>query len=124
MHDTARNRSIPVILSLVSSPVVEREPTLDDHVRRAYEGDRDAADVVARELRPDLLHEVRFLLGDFEHHADDVVDDVLVAMLDGRIRPRKGPDEGVGTLMRAARLFARRYLREVRLSYGGNDLVD
>lgn len=118
MNNTARNRPVPVILSLVSSPVVERELTLDDHVRRACRGDRDAADVVARELRHVLLQVVRPHLGDFEDDADDVVDDLFVAMLEERFSIDPAPADAVLVLLRKAAMWARRHVRVVRGRWG------
>ena len=87
---------------------------LDALIRRAIDGDRDALDAVARELHPRLVHEARRHLGDLDHEADDVVQDLFVAILEGRVRAPRGRGEGVAHLLRLATVFARKHARNVR----------
>jgi DNA-directed RNA polymerase specialized sigma24 family protein len=60
------------------------------------------------------VHEARLLLGDLEHEADDVVQDLFVAMLEGRIRAPRGRGEALAHLLRLTGVFARRHARRVR----------
>jgi DNA-directed RNA polymerase specialized sigma24 family protein len=87
---------------------------LDEQIRRALEGDRDALDAVARELYPRLLHEARTHLGPLEHEADDVVQDLFVAILEKRVRAPRGRGDGVAHLLRLTKVFARKHARENR----------
>jgi hypothetical protein len=118
------NRSVAIVSDVLAPSIILPQPPvdLDDHVRLACEGDRDAADVVARELRPRLIAKVIPVLGGrFEQDADEVVDDLLVAMLEGRVRPKRGRGEAVQTLLRMAVAYARRHTRDARTRWGEED---
>ncbi len=110
------HRSNPTVVFASSTGTTAQRPLdLDDHVRLACEGDRDAANVVARELRTRLVNKAAAALGGrLQQDADDVVHDLLVAMLEGRIRPKRGRGEAVQTLFRMAVAYARRHAREAR----------
>jgi DNA-directed RNA polymerase specialized sigma24 family protein len=86
---------------------------LDAIARRAFDGDRVAMDVLARELHARLVHAARIALGDLEHEADDVVQDLFVAILEGRVRAPRGPGEALAYLLRLTGVFARRHARQV-----------
>jgi DNA-directed RNA polymerase specialized sigma24 family protein len=92
--------------------------TLDEHLRRAYEGDRDALDAVARELHPRLVWEARRHLRGLDCEADDVVQDLFTSLLEGRIRPPRGRGEEVAHLVRLVGVFARKHARDTRRSRG------
>jgi|HubBroStandDraft_2_1064218.scaffolds.fasta_scaffold1135005_1 DNA-directed RNA polymerase specialized sigma24 family protein len=113
MKTANKNSSIPV-LHLVVSPLAEQPFDLDEDIARAFDGDRDAMHAVARELHPRLVHEARQLLGELELEADDVVQDLLVGVLEGRVRPPRGRGEGVAHLLRMTGVFARKHARNVR----------
>ena len=112
-HSHRSNATMATVPSVQSQPGPPLD--LDDHVRLACEGDRDAADVVARELRTRLVNKAAAALGGrLQQDADDVVHDLLVAMLEGRIRPKRGRGEAVQTLLRMAVAYARRHAHEAR----------
>ncbi len=72
-----------------------------------------AADVVVYELRPLLMMEVLSQLdGHDEHDADEIVERVLEAVVEGRIWVKRQPGETLSTVLRLAGLYARRHLRE------------
>jgi DNA-directed RNA polymerase specialized sigma24 family protein len=54
------------------------------------------------------VYEARQHLGDLEAEADDVVQDVFVAILEGRLRASRGRGEELARLRRLIRLFAGR----------------
>jgi DNA-directed RNA polymerase specialized sigma24 family protein len=87
---------------------------LDALVRDAFAGDRSALDTIARELHPRLVREARIALGNFEYEAEDVVQDLYVAILEGRVRAPRGRGEALARLQRLVGLFARKHAREVR----------
>jgi DNA-directed RNA polymerase specialized sigma24 family protein len=95
---------------------IHPEPALDldAFIGRACEGDRDALNVVARELHPRLVREARVHLGHLDVEAEDAVQDLFLAMLEGRVRPPRGRREGRAHLLRLVALFARRRARESR----------
>jgi hypothetical protein len=101
-------------LHLVPSTQAHPPLDLDDAIRRALGGDRDALATVARELHPRLVREARTMLGDLDHEADDVVQDLFVAILEGRIRAPKGRGEGVPMLLRLVCVFARKHARNTQ----------
>jgi len=67
------------------SPVAQHY--FDDVARRALEGDRDAIEKLAREFRAEMVDHADAHLGRFDCDAEDVVQDVFVAMLE-RKTPR------------------------------------
>jgi len=88
---------------------------LDALLRQACKGDESAADVVVYELRPLLMMEVLSQLdGHDQRDADDIVDRVLDAVVEGRIWVKRQPGETLSTVVRLAGLYARRHLREQR----------
>jgi DNA-directed RNA polymerase specialized sigma24 family protein len=87
---------------------------LDALVRDAFAGDRSALDTIARELQPRLVHEARATLGDLEYEAEDVVQDLFVAILERRVRAPRGRGEALARLLRLVGLFARKHARDVR----------
>ena len=92
--------------------------TLDEQLRRACEGNRDALDAVARELHPRLVWEARRYLRGLDCEADDVVQDLFTAMLDGRVRPPRGRGEELAHLVRLVGVFARKHARDARRARG------
>jgi DNA-directed RNA polymerase specialized sigma24 family protein len=113
---TSKNRS-NAALRLVSSHQASADFDLDALTLRALEGDRAALDAIARELHPRLAHEARQVLaslGDHEDEAEDVAQDVFVAVLEGRIRAPRGRGEALAHLLRLTGVFARRRARDAR----------
>lgn len=72
--------SLHTVAAAQQSPVVRY--ILDGVIRRAARGNRDAIDQVARELRPELVEHAQEHLARFDMDAEDVVDDVLLALLE------------------------------------------
>ena len=66
------------------SPVVHH--LLDGVARKALAGDRGAIETLARELRADMVEHAQAHLGRFDCDAEDVVQDVFVALLEGTLR--------------------------------------
>jgi DNA-directed RNA polymerase specialized sigma24 family protein len=104
MKNTIRNAALAVTPALPLQPILD----LDAQVRLAFLGDRNALDAVARELQPELVYEARRHLGDLEVEADDVVQDLFVAILERRVRAPRGRGEALALLLRLTRVFARR----------------
>jgi DNA-directed RNA polymerase specialized sigma24 family protein len=59
---------------------------IDDLVSRACEGDTRAIRMLGVTAGPDLVKEARSALGGFKDEAKDVVQDVFLAMLEGKLR--------------------------------------
>jgi hypothetical protein len=112
------NRSNAALRIVASSTQAHPPLDLDDVIRRAFEGDRDALAIMFRELRPRLIREARITLGDLDHEADDVVQDLAVAILEGRVRAPRGRREGLPALLRLTGVFARKHARNVRAFRG------
>jgi DNA-directed RNA polymerase specialized sigma24 family protein len=94
-----------------------RSRTLGECIVAACDRDPDAAEVVANRLRPRLLEQIEKALGDRAQDAEDVLDSLFVEILDGGVTIAD-VDSPVKCLMRVARNFARRYLRELRGNWG------
>jgi DNA-directed RNA polymerase specialized sigma24 family protein len=102
-------------LTLIPTTSAHAEDDLDRLVRRACMGDETAADLAAYELRGMLILEVLPQLGsDDAQDAEDIVDDVLLAMLEGQIQPRRRRGDTLRTVLRLAGVFARRHVRKRR----------
>jgi hypothetical protein len=98
--------------TLIPTTPADAELALDALVRRACLGDESAADLAAYELRSLLLMEVLPQIGtDDAQDAEDIVNDVFVAMLEGRILSRRRRGETLATVLRLAGVLARRHAR-------------
>lgn len=91
MNKNNRHQSAAAILPQGSAPV--RLSPLVHHLhdrvaRRALEGDRDAIAELARGLRAEMVEHAHAHLRRFDCAADaeDVVQDVFVALLEGKLR--------------------------------------
>jgi len=105
--------AVPVAVPVEAAvPVVPRRRSLGECVLAACDRDPDAAEVVANRLRPRLLEHIEKALGDRAQDAEDVVDAFFLEMLDGGITIAE-VGAPVKCLMRVARNFARRHVREL-----------
>ena len=81
---------------------------LDGVARDALTGDRAAIETLARELRADMVEHAQAHLGRFDCDAEDVVQDVFVAMLEGKLRPAPRFQSAVVWLLHLVESKARR----------------
>ncbi len=88
------------------SPVVHH--LLDGVVRDALAGDRGAIETVARELRADMVEHAHAHLRRFDCDADDVVQDIFLAMLEGKLRQAPKSESAVVWLLGIIETQARR----------------
>ncbi len=85
----------------------------DDTIQLACEGDRAAVNLVAHEHWALLLKEVTAVLGDrFAQDADDVVNDLFVAMLEREVPFARCRQDALPNLRIMARLYAEKHLRD------------
>ncbi len=109
-------------VTLSATTPAQAELGLDRLVRRACMGDESAADLAAYELRSLLLMEVLPQLGsDDQQDAEDIVNDVFLAILEGQIQPRRRRGETLATVLRLAGVFARRSARKRRERWDPED---
>jgi hypothetical protein len=100
-------------LALVRSTPPSPATDLDDTIELACDGDRAALGVVAEELRDRLVMQVIAVRGErFENEADDVVDDLFLAMLDPRVPFARCRVGALPNLLFMAEIFARRHLEQ------------
>ena len=87
---------------------------LDEVLHEALRGSDSALHVAAYELRGRIIMDVWSILEPFgyEHAAEDIADDTLLAVLEGEVRARRGPGQALAAVMRKARKLTRHYLRE------------
>jgi hypothetical protein len=90
-------------------------PTYDlDHaIRAALAGDTLALTRVIGETRPCLVHHAAQALGDLRDDADDVVQDLCVAILEGHVPGPKARHDALRHLVRMTRAHAEAHAREV-----------
>lgn len=104
----------PTSSSTDTDPADTRPPSgLAACILAACHRDPEALALVARKLRPRMVRAARDVLGHFEWDAEDVVDEVFAAMLEGAVDIPSG-GHTTRRLMRVTRNFARRRWAEVR----------
>jgi hypothetical protein len=106
----------PVAVPAAISPAPRRR-SLGECVLAACDRDPDALEVVATRLRTRLHEQIETVLGDRAQDAEDVLDALFLEILDGGVEIGD-VDWPVRGLMRVARRFARRHLRELRGNWG------
>jgi hypothetical protein len=119
------------IATFTSSEAIQstRARSLEAAIHLACEGDTEAADQVARELRERMVAEARDNLGIFVMEAEDVVDDLFVEMLECHVHPPRGHGRAVPMLLRIVADLARRRMLERAADWdaeddGGRHLAD
>ena len=113
MNRTHRSSAAVSTIAMIACTPDDGRFELDALLREACKGDESAADVVVYELRPLLMMEVLSQLqgGDMSD-ADEIVERVLEAVVEGRIWVKRQPGETLSTVLRLAGVYARRHLRE------------
>ena len=108
-----RNRS-HAARSTVSTPVTQSNPTepsieslLDDVIRRGARGDRAAIGRIASIFGSLMTDHAAEHLGRFDADDEDVRQDVLLAMLEGKLRPPSEDQSAVQWLLDVVESFAR-----------------
>jgi DNA-directed RNA polymerase specialized sigma24 family protein len=111
------------VVAAVPTTLPERPRRVDlgACILAACDRDADAAEIVAKRLRPRLVTQIERALGkEHAQDAEDVLDALFVEMLDGGVTIAEDV-RPVRCLMRVARNFARRHLRELRGNWGEQD---
>jgi DNA-directed RNA polymerase specialized sigma24 family protein len=93
----------------VSQTDAQRLADLDALVARASRGDRRAIGAIAIAFGPRLLSEAQAVMGPFEQDADDVLQDFLLALLEGRNRFVPDPARAIPWMVGIVRATARKY---------------
>jgi DNA-directed RNA polymerase specialized sigma24 family protein len=88
------------------SPLVHH--LLDGVARDALAGKRAAIETLARELRADMVEHAQAHLGRFDCDAEDVVQDVFLALLEGYLPPAAEGESAVVWLLHIVESKARR----------------
>jgi hypothetical protein len=101
VHATA-----PVSLFHTSSEEAVLE--LDDLVREACAGSESALHVATYQLRARLIFEVTPWLDGTEVDPEDIADDVILEVLEGRVLARERRGESLAAVIRRADALARR----------------
>jgi len=92
-------------------PVADVDDQFDELVERACDGDRRALGAIAIALTGELLAAAKDAMGDFGFDAADVVQELFLAIMEGRARFRRGKERASEWLMRIVREMARQDLR-------------
>ena len=85
---------------------------LEALIRLACKGDRNAAHVAIHLIRPHLVLRAAAHMPGCEEEAEDIAHEVLLAMLEGNVRLRRGPGQALGALLRLAGALADDAMRE------------
>jgi RNA polymerase sigma-70 factor (ECF subfamily) len=94
------------VRSLFAAP--EPQPPrdlLDPLIRRAAQGDRNAIGALARTFRPQLVGTARKHL-DNRSDAEDLVQDLFVLLLEGKLDPPRSREPALGWLLRTVATLA------------------
>jgi hypothetical protein len=115
VHASSVAAAVAAVAAVPATIPAPRGPIgLGGAILAACDRDADAAEIVAKELRPRLVAEMERALGETHgQDAEDVVDEFFVAMLDGGVTIAAGGSP-VQRLMTAARNFARSHLHALR----------
>jgi hypothetical protein len=89
------------------STAAQNQTAFDDLVLRASQGDRRAIGAVAVAFGPRLLEEAKACLGDYEHEAEDVLQDFFLALLERRSRFAPAQGRAIPWMCEAVRALAR-----------------
>lgn len=112
--------AVPATVATI--PVRARPLGLCEAIFAACDRDPDAAEIVAKALRPRLVEAVEGALGETHgQDAEDVVDEFFLAILDGDVTIAEGGASPVQLLMRAARNFARNHLHALAGNCDGDE---
>ncbi len=82
---------------------------LDALVGRAAQGDRRAIGALATAFGPRLLQEARAVMGDFGQDAEDVLQDFLLSLVEGRSQFTPSHGRAIPWMMGVVRAMARKY---------------
>ena len=87
---------------------------LDELLHEALRGSDSSLHLAAYELRGRIIMDVWPILEPFgyQHAAEDIADDTLLAVLEGEVRARRGAGQALAAVMRKARKLTRHHLRE------------
>jgi DNA-directed RNA polymerase specialized sigma24 family protein len=111
-------RMIRLPISTITRNAAQTEDAFDDLVERAFTGDRRALGAIAVATSDTLLDVARYELDDFEHEAEDVLQDFFVAALEGRLAFVRGQERASVALVRIIREMARQCLADRRRDLG------
>jgi DNA-directed RNA polymerase specialized sigma24 family protein len=121
MSSIDRSAAAPVLPVTFAATACEAAAlALDDLLGRGMRGSASALHAASYELRGHLIMEVWPILEDVgcEQDAEDVADDVLLAVLEGHVRARRGPGEALAAVMRHARQLADDHVEDTRKRWG------
>jgi len=106
MKTILRSHAVRSLFAAASSaaPAAPPRDLLDPLVRRAAEGDRSAIGALGRSFRPRLVAAARVHLQRAD--AEDVVQDVFVLLLEGKLPPPGPHEAAVPWLLRAVNELA------------------
>lgn len=113
-------RSSACVTLSVSSDEDRVVVALDELLGEALRGSESALHVASYEMRGRLILDIWSILEPygFEEDAEDLADDTLLAVLEGKVRARRGQGESIAAVMRKGRRLARQHLKERAKRWG------
>ncbi len=117
------NRSVAVPVTFATTTCEAATLALDELLGKGMRGSASALHAASYELRARLILEVWPLLeeGGCEQDAEDIADDAILAVLEGRVRARRGPGQALAAVLRHARLLTEEHIEETKEHWGIDD---
>ncbi len=100
------NRALSSLHTVAAAQPPVLRHLLDGVIRRAARGDRDAIEQLARELRPQMVEHAEEHMARFDMDAEDVVQNVFLALLERALREPPRTACAVQWLLDRVALFA------------------
>jgi len=119
----ANPRSVAVPVTFATTTCEAARLALDELLGKGMRGSASALHAASYELRGRLILEIWPILetAGFEQDAEDLADDAILAVLEGRVRAPRIPGEALAAVMRHARQLAEDHIEETRERWGIRD---
>jgi DNA-directed RNA polymerase specialized sigma24 family protein len=116
--NTARKSNAQSSRHSHSQTDTQLQDDFDALVTRANQGDTRALGAIAIACRPDLLREAGAVMGDFAREAEDIVQDLLLELLEGRSRFTPAQGRAIHWMCGIVRAMARKRRAERLREWG------
>jgi hypothetical protein len=118
MNSTNRSVAVPVTFATTSCEAAVL--ALDELLGKGMRGSASALHAASYKLRARLILEVWPMLEEagFEQDAEDIADDAILAVLEGRVRAPRGPGQALAAVLRHGRLLAEEHIEDTKERWG------
>jgi hypothetical protein len=100
-------------LNVTPAMIEAEEIRFDDLVRRGLRGHKAAVYEAAFELRARIIFAVTPIMEGCRDEAEDIADQVILDLLEGKVRGRRDKGRGMDAILRHADYLARAHVQEM-----------